>query len=129
MRSAFAGKAVVDPVAGTVTLRDDPRVVDGDIEIQGRGQIFVIHKGDRRFETLPDPDYSAPADEVKGRSRISLGQLPDLGFSLDEDEISSIAAAVGPLGGGASSATNRAVVLLIFLSSAVHSEQLRSLFR
>lgn len=81
-RSAFAGKAVVDPRDGTVTLSDDPRVTDGEVEITGYQ--FVLHRGEKRFESIPDPN--APMDQPS-RSVVRLGALPDLGFDKAEDEV------------------------------------------
>jgi lipopolysaccharide export system protein LptA len=81
-RSAYAGRAVVNPTDGTVTLMDSPRVVDRDVEVEGYQ--FILHQGDRRFESIPDPN--APAGKPS-RSVVRLGALPDLGFDQDEEKI------------------------------------------
>lgn len=81
-RSAYAGLAEVDPRAGTVTLSEDPRVTDGEVEITGYQ--FVLHRGDKRFESIPDPN--APADQP-ARSVVRMGALPDLGFDKDQAEV------------------------------------------
>lgn len=84
-RSAYAGRAEVDPRAGTVTLSENPRVVDNEVEVEGYQ--FVLHKGERKFESIPDPN--APQDQPS-RSVVRLGAMPDLGFSQDEEEITVV---------------------------------------
>ena len=74
-RSAYAGRAMVDPVAGTVTLAESPRIVDGEVEIEGYQ--FVLYQNDRKFLSVPDPN--APAKQPS-RSVVRLGAMPDLGF-------------------------------------------------
>ncbi|NBD38729.1 MAG: hypothetical protein GVY10_09185 [Verrucomicrobia bacterium] len=81
-RSAYAGLAKVDPRAGTVTLAENPRVTDGDTEVTGYR--FVLHRGEKRFESIPDPD--APP-EKPSRSVVRLGAMPDLGFDQTEKEV------------------------------------------
>ena len=81
-RSAYAGLAEVDPASGTVTLSDNPRVVDGDVEVSGYQ--FVLHKGERKFESIPDPN--APQDQPS-RSVVRLGEMPDLGFDQNEEAV------------------------------------------
>ncbi len=81
-RSAFAGRAEVNPAEGTVTLKESPRIVDRDVEVQGYQ--FVLNQGERRFQSIPDPD--APEDRPS-RSVVRLGALPDLGFDQDEETI------------------------------------------
>ena len=81
-RTAYAGRAEVNPRAGTVTLSENPRVVDGDVEVEGYQ--FVLFRDERRFASVPDPD--APPDRPS-RSVVRLGELPDLGFSQDEERI------------------------------------------
>lgn len=81
-RTAYAGRAEVNPVAGTVTLSENPRIVDGDVEIEGYQ--FVLFRDQRRFQSIPDPN--APPDRPS-RSVVRLGELPDLGFSQAEDTI------------------------------------------
>ncbi|MCC5835485.1 MAG: hypothetical protein JJU20_12185 [Opitutales bacterium] len=81
-RSAFAGRAEVNPAEGTVTLKENPRIVDRDVEVQGYQ--FVLNQGERRFQSIPDPN--APADRPS-RSVVRLGALPDLGFDQDEETI------------------------------------------
>jgi lipopolysaccharide export system protein LptA len=82
-RSAFAGRAEVNPQAGTVVLSENPRIVDDEVEVEGYQ--FVLHKGDKKFESIPDPN--APA-EAPSRSVVRLGAMPDLGFDQDEEAIS-----------------------------------------
>jgi lipopolysaccharide export system protein LptA len=82
-RSAYAERAEVDPVAGTVTLSGNPRIVDGDVEVEGYQ--FVLHKGERKFVSIPDPN--APS-EAPSRSVVRLGAMPDLGFDQEEEAIS-----------------------------------------
>jgi len=82
-RSAFAGRAEVNPSKGTVTLMDSPRIVDGEVEVEGYQ--FVLHRGEKKFESIPDPN--APHDEP-GRSVVRLGAMPDLGFDQPEEQIS-----------------------------------------
>jgi lipopolysaccharide export system protein LptA len=81
-RTAYAGRAEVNPVAGTVTLSESPRIVDGDVEIEGYQ--FVLFRDQRRFQSIPDPN--APPGQPS-RSVVRLGELPDLGFSQAEDTI------------------------------------------
>lgn len=81
-RSAYAGRAEVSPTEGTVTLKENPRVVDQDVEVEGYQ--FVLNQGERRFQSIPDPD--APEGQPS-RSVVRLGALPDLGFDQDEEEI------------------------------------------
>lgn len=81
-RSAFAGRAEVNPAAGTVTLKESPRIVDRDVEVEGYQ--FVLNQGERRFQSIPDPN--APGDRPS-RSVVRLGALPDLGFDQDEDAV------------------------------------------
>lgn len=81
-RSAYAGKAEVNPAEGTVVLSEEPRVVDGDVEVSGYQ--FVLHKGDRKFESIPDPN--APIGQPS-RSVVRLGAMPDLGFDQEEETV------------------------------------------
>ncbi|MCD8482340.1 MAG: hypothetical protein LR015_06525 [Verrucomicrobia bacterium] len=81
-RSAFCEHAEVDPRAGTVTLSGRPRVVDRDVEVEGF--MFILHRDQRRFQSIPDPNAPASAPS---RSVVRLGALPDLGFSQDEEQI------------------------------------------
>lgn len=81
-RSAYAGRAEVNPSQGTVTLMDSPRIVDGEVEVEGFQ--FVLHRGEKKFVSIPDPN--APDDEP-GRSVVRLGAMPDLGFDQTESEI------------------------------------------
>lgn len=82
-RSAYAGLAEVNPQAGTVVLSDNPRIVDDEVEVEGYQ--FVLHKGEKKFTSVPDPN--APA-EAPSRSVVRLGALPDLGFDQAEEAIS-----------------------------------------
>jgi len=79
-RSAYAGRALVNPVAGTVTLADSPRIVDGEVEIEGYQ--FVLYQNDRKFLSIPDPN--APEDQPS-RSVVRLGAMPDLGFAQEDE--------------------------------------------
>jgi lipopolysaccharide export system protein LptA len=81
-RSAYAGLAEVNPLDGTVTLSENPKIIDGEVEVEGYQ--FVLHKGDRKFESIPDPN--APAN-APSRSVVRLGAMPDLGFDQPEEEI------------------------------------------
>ena len=81
-RSAFAGRAEVNPQEGTVTLSDEPRIVDRDVEVSGYK--FVLNKGEKKFVSIPDPN--APKEEPS-RSVVRLGAMPDMGFDQDEEEI------------------------------------------
>lgn len=81
-RSAYAGRAEVNPKAGTVVLSESPRVVDDEVEVQGYQ--FVLHRGEKKFESVPDPN--APAEEPS-RSVVRLGAMPDLGFDQEEEAI------------------------------------------
>jgi lipopolysaccharide export system protein LptA len=81
-RSAYAGKAEVNPRVGTVTLSDNPRIVDGEVEVEGFQ--FVLHKGERKFESVPDPN--APPEQPS-RSVVRLGAMPDLGFDQKEEAV------------------------------------------
>lgn len=82
-RSAYAGRAEVNPQGGTVVLSQNPRIVDDEVEVEGYQ--FVLHKGDKKFESIPDPN--APA-EAPSRSVVRLGAMPDLGFDQEEEAIS-----------------------------------------
>ena len=81
-RSAYAGLAEVNPQAGMVVLSEQPRIVDDEVEVQGFQ--FVLHKGEKKFTSVPDPN--APVDEPS-RSVVRLGAMPDLGFDQDAEEI------------------------------------------
>jgi lipopolysaccharide export system protein LptA len=81
-RTATAGRVEVDPARGTVTLMDKPRIVDRDVEVEGFQ--FVLHQGERRFISIPDPQARP---EQPSRSVVRLGVLPDLGFDQDEEAI------------------------------------------
>ncbi|NDV63249.1 hypothetical protein G0Q06_12355 [Puniceicoccales bacterium CK1056] len=81
-RSAYAGLAEVNPKVGTVTLSENPKIIDGEVEVEGYQ--FVLHKGERKFESIPDPN--APAD-APSRSVVRLGAMPDMGFDQTEEEI------------------------------------------
>lgn len=78
-RTAYAGRADVDPVDGIVVLSESPRVVDNEVEVTGWK--FVLERGKRTFKVIPDPN-AAPGQGQ--RSKVSLGALPDLGFSQDD---------------------------------------------
>lgn len=81
-RRAVAGRVEVDPVAGTVRLMDHPRIVDGEVEVEGYQ--FVFYKDDRRVETVVDPN---PSPETRSRSRVTLGALPANAFEQSEDQV------------------------------------------
>ena len=81
-RTAYAGRAEVDPHAGTVVLSDSPRIIDDEVAVEGYQ--FVLHKGEKNFVSIPDPN--APADEPS-RSVVRLGAMPDLGFDQTEEQI------------------------------------------
>lgn len=92
-RKAVAGRAEVDPVAGTVTLSDNPRIIDGEVEVEGYQ--FVFYKEDKRIETIPDPN--ATPDEPS-RSRVTLGALPPIEFAQPEEEITVLEHVQPPAG-------------------------------
>lgn len=81
-RSAYAQRAEVDPKAGTVVLSGSPRILDGEVAIEGYQ--FILNKGERKFVSVPDPN--APASEPS-RSVVRLGAMPDLGFDQEEAAI------------------------------------------
>ena len=81
-RSAYAGRAEVDPKAGTVVLSDQPRIVDGEVAVEGYQ--FILNKGERKFVSVPDPNAPASAPS---RSVVRLGAMPDLGFNQEEANI------------------------------------------
>jgi lipopolysaccharide export system protein LptA len=81
-RVATAGRVEVDPVAGTVSLLDDPKMVDGEVEVEGYK--FVFYKDDRRVEVVADP-YATP--DKPARSRVSLGALPANAFEQEEEAV------------------------------------------
>lgn len=81
-RSAFAGLAEVDPREGTLTLSENPVLVDGEVEVTGYQ--FILFQDQRKFLSIPDPN--APRDRPS-RSVVRLGQLPDLGFDQPEATI------------------------------------------
>ncbi len=81
-RQALAGRAEVNPRAGTVTLSENPRIIDSEVEVEGFQ--FVFHSEDRRVETIPDPDATP---ERPSRSRVTLSNLPAMGFSQPESQI------------------------------------------
>jgi lipopolysaccharide export system protein LptA len=81
-RSAFAGLAEVNPREGTVTLSENPKIIDGEVEVEGYQ--FVLHKGERKFVSVPDPN--APK-EAPSRSVVRLGAMPDMGFDQSEETI------------------------------------------
>jgi lipopolysaccharide export system protein LptA len=78
-RTAYAGRAEVNPATGTVTLSDNPRITDRGVEVEGYQ--FVLNQGKRSFVSLPDP---AATGGSAGRSVVRLGALPDLGFDQDD---------------------------------------------
>jgi len=82
-RIAFAGKAEVDPAKGIVILSDQPRIKDDDVEVEGYQ--FVLYRGEKKFESIPDPN-AAPGES---RSKVRLGALPDLGFDKPSEEITN----------------------------------------
>jgi lipopolysaccharide export system protein LptA len=82
-RSAYSGLAEVNPQAGTVVLSESPRIVDEEVEVAGYQ--FVLHKGEKKFTSVPDPN--APAEQPS-RSVVRLGAMPDLGFDQDEESVS-----------------------------------------
>jgi hypothetical protein len=65
-----------------VTLSDKPKIIDGEVEVEGYQ--FVLHKGERKFESIPDPN--AP-DDAPSRSVVRLGAMPDMGFDQAEEDI------------------------------------------
>lgn len=81
-RSAFAGLAEVIPSEGTVTLSDNPKIIDGEVEVEGYQ--FVLHKGERKFVSVPDPN--APP-ETPSRSIVRLGAMPDMGFDQPDETV------------------------------------------
>lgn len=81
-RTAYAGRAEVDPRNGTVTLSESPKIVDNEVEVEGYQ--FVLHRGEKKFESIPDPDAQ---EGERNRSIVRLGALPDLGFDQDEEQI------------------------------------------
>lgn len=81
-RRARAGRAEVDPVAGIVTLSENPVVIQDDVEISGYQ--FIFEKETKKFRSIPDPN--APLDQPS-RSVVSLSALPDLGFRVPTKDI------------------------------------------
>ena len=81
-RSAYAGRAEVDPKAGTVVLSEQPRILDGEVAVEGYQ--FVLNKGERKFVSVPDPNAPVGAPS---RSVVRLGAMPDLGFNQNEADI------------------------------------------
>lgn len=81
-RSAYAELAEVMPQEGKVILSENPRIVDDSVEVEGYQ--FVLHKGEKKFESIPDPN--APENEPS-RSVVRLGAMPDLGFDQSEEDI------------------------------------------
>jgi lipopolysaccharide export system protein LptA len=81
-RTAHAGRAEVNPREGTVILSENPKILDGEVAVEGYQ--FVLHKGEKKFESIPDPN--APAGEPS-RSVVRLGAMPDLGFDQVEEAI------------------------------------------
>jgi lipopolysaccharide export system protein LptA len=81
-RMAYAGRAEVDPHAGTVVLSESPRIIDDEVAVEGYQ--FVLNKGEKKFVSVPDPN--APAEEPS-RSVVRLGAMPDLGFDQAEEQI------------------------------------------
>ena len=81
-RSAYAELAEVNPQDGKVILSENPRIVDDSVEVEGYQ--FVLHRGEKKFESVPDPN--APENEPS-RSVVRLGAMPDLGFDQSEEDI------------------------------------------
>ena len=81
-RSAYAGRAEVTPGEGIVVLSENPRVIDDEVAVEGYQ--FVLHRGEKKFQSVPDPN--APPD-APSRSVVRLGAMPDLGFNQTEEEI------------------------------------------
>lgn len=82
-RRAVAGRAEVDPVKGTVVLSDNPRLIDGEVEVEGYQ--FVFYRDDRRVQTIADPN--PPPDRPGTRSRVTLGALSANVFDQPEESI------------------------------------------
>lgn len=90
-RRAVAGRAEVDPVEGTITLSENPRIIDGEVEVEGYA--FVFYKDDKRIETIADPDATP---DQPSRSRVSLGALPEIDFAQPEEEITVLGRVAAP---------------------------------
>jgi lipopolysaccharide export system protein LptA len=91
-RTAYAGLAEVDPREGTVTLSDNPRIIDDDVEVSGYQ--FVLHQGRKTFESIPDPN--APSEQPS-RSVVRLGALPDLGFAQESTDLPDLTEGIGEM--------------------------------
>ncbi|KAF0094997.1 MAG: hypothetical protein E1N59_1425 [Puniceicoccaceae bacterium 5H] len=86
-REAFAGRAEMDTEKGTVTLRQEPRVVQGETEILAdRGYMLVLYKDEMKIRLVPDPDIPTPANS---RSRLKLGGMPNMGLEQAEEKITT----------------------------------------
>lgn len=73
-RRATAGRAEVDPGAGTMVLSDHPVVSDGETEIQGWK--LLLNRGEQKVRVLSDPE----GREADRRVRVFLDALPDMGM-------------------------------------------------
>ncbi|MDP0499369.1 MAG: LptA/OstA family protein [Verrucomicrobiota bacterium JB022] len=86
-RDAYAGRAEMDTVEGVVTLRDQPRVVQGETEIiADPGYMLVLYKNEMKIRLVPDPDLPTPP---ASRSRLKLGGIPDMGLQQDPAKVTT----------------------------------------
>lgn len=81
-RRALAGRAEVDPVEGTVTLSENPKIIDGKVDVEAYQIVF--YKDERRVVSIPYPESSTGKPQ---RSRVTLGGFADDAFLQEESDV------------------------------------------
>lgn len=78
-RRITAGRAELSPREGLVVLTDQPKIIDGEVEVSGWR--ITLLKGERKALVEADPEQGQG-----GRPTVKLDSLPDLGYKEKEQE-------------------------------------------
>ena len=78
-RRITAGRAELSPHEGLVVLTDQPKIIDGEVEVSGWR--ITLLKGERKALVEADPEQGQG-----GRPTVKLDSLPDLGYREKEQE-------------------------------------------
>ena len=78
-RLITAGRAELSPRDGLVILTDQPKIIDGEVEVSGWR--ITLLKGERKALVEADPEQGQG-----GRPTVKLASLPDLGYREKEQE-------------------------------------------
>ena len=78
-RLITAGRAELSPRDGLVILTDQPKIIDGEVEVSGWR--ITLLKGERKALVEADPEQGQG-----GRPTVKLDSLPDLGYREKEQE-------------------------------------------